>query len=398
MKRRELVAGGLAAPVCTLLGCGGGPPGPSAEAPPSGSVQVPMSFEEPHISVAVRLNGQALRFVLDTGADANVVTPKVAAALGLPVSTERVPGVGSGGPVEVYTTRIDDFAIGAAHLHNDGAYVVEVPETFPWDGAVGANFFRRFTPCFDYAERTLTLTLANRYVAPAGASRLPLRVANNGTRMLVQAQLAGREGWFAIDTGAFNAVTVHTPSVDRLGLRTVAPTLRMITGEGAGGITRGDVARLPELTIGPWRWPQVVAELSLATTGAFANDAWMGNLGSELFRRFVVTVDMANAALYLEPNAALNEHFPAPRSGLYMQWAHGQAEVVEVLSGSPAEAAGIAVHDRVLAIDGQALDAVHWFERVKRMKRAPGTVVTLRVMAPGSAAVRDAQVVLRELL
>lgn len=396
--RRNLVIGCLASPVWALPGCGGMPPGPSAEAPPSGSDQVAVSYEEPHLSVEVQLNGSTRRFVLDTGSDVTVVTPKVAADLGLPVSSQPGAGEGSGGTVEVRSTRIDDFAIGGARLRHDQAYVVAVPETFPWDGVVGANFFRRFVPRFDYFGRTLTLTLADRFVAPAGAVRLPGRLVHGGRRMLVQARIAGHEGWFAVDTGAFNAITIHTPSAERLGLRTLGRAVRMITGEGAGGVTRGDVVRLPELELGPWRLPQVVTELSLATSGAFANDAWMGNLGSELFRRFAVTTDMVGAALHLEPNNALHEPFPAPRSGLYMQWADGEAEAIEVLDDGPAAAAGIGVHDRVLSIDGLALDAAAWSGHMRRLKAAPGTRVNLRVSSPGSTQVRDAQLLLRELV
>lgn len=398
LDRRTLLIGCLAPSAWALSGCGGMPPGPSAEAPPSGSDQVPVSYEEPHLSVEVQVNGSTRRFVLDTGSDATVVTPKVAADLGLPVSNQPATGEGSGGVVEVRSTRIDDFAIGGARLRHDQAYVVAVPETFPWDGVVGANFFRRFVPRLDYSGRTLTLTLADRFVAPAGVVRLPGRLVNGGRRMLVQARIAGHEGWFAVDTGAFNAITVHTPSADRLGLRTLGRAVRMITGQGAGGVTRGDVARLPELQIGPWRLPHVVTELSLATSGAFANDAWMGNLGSELFRRFTVTTDLAGAALYLEPNNALYEPFPAPRSGLYMQWADGEAEVIEVLADGPAAAAGIGVQDRVLSIDGRALDAAGWSQHIRRLKATPGTEVTLRVASPGSAPARDARLVLRELV
>lgn len=405
MNRRDFLLAGLVAPAYALPGCAGGgdAPGPSAEAPASGRIQVAMAYEQPHLSVSVQLNGHTLRFVLDTGADANVVTSRAAAALGLPMSAQTVPGAGSGGVIELRVARIGDLAIGEAHLRNELAYIADVPETFPWDGAIGASFFRRFVPSFDYASRQLSLTQAERFVAPEGAARLPAQVGNDGTRMLVQARLAGFEGWFAVDTGAFNAVTVHTPSVERLGLRALAPSLRMITGEGAGGSTRGDMVRVPELQIGPWRLPRVATELSLANSGAFANDAWMGNLGGELLRRFAVTPHLAGSALYLAPNAALNEPFPGPRSGLYLQWAAGRAEVIEVIAGSPADAAGIALRDIVQSIDGEPLAAGRWVQLVGRLKQAPGSVVRLGVLTPSSGAsgaggAREVRLVLRELV
>jgi predicted aspartyl protease len=401
MKRRQLLLGGLAAPVTTILGCGGQTAigSPSAEAPASGTVESPLQFESPHLSVTVNVNGTPLRFVLDTGADGNVVTARAAAALGLPVSVDTLPGAGSGGPVEVRWTRISDLAIGAARLRNEVAYVVPAPETFPWDGAIGAPFFRAFVPRFDYAARMLRLTLASRFSAPAGVVRLPAQMANNGNRMLVQARMAGHEGWFAVDTGAFNAVTVHTPSVERLGLRGLGlPMVRMITGEGAGGLTRGDIVRLPELQLGPWRLTQVVAELSLQTAGAFADDAWMGNLGSELFRRFGVTFDMAGSALYLEPNGALAEAFPGPRSGLYLQWTNGHAEAVEVLPAGPAALTGLAPHDVVLSLDGQTLEPGRWAQQVMRLKQPNGTRVSVKFRTLGSAIAREGEIVLRDLV
>src|SRR4029079_18808091 len=115
-------------------------------------------------------------------------------------------------------------------------------------------------------------------------------------------------GLWSVDTGSGNAVTVFTPAVEGLQLRTrLAPALSMTTGTSVGGPMRADVVRVPELALGPWRFTHVVTDLSLATAGLFATSAWMGNLGAEIWRRFTVTVDIEGGALILQPNDALHE-------------------------------------------------------------------------------------------
>lgn len=73
----------------------------------------------------------------------------------------------------------------------------------------------------------------------------------------------------------------------------------------------------------------------------------------------------------------------------------GEPVVSEVIPGGPADAAGVAAGDLVLAVDGVAVESGRAFGGFVR-RRAPGTRVRLRLRAPGGAE-RETTVVLAEL-
>lgn len=405
MRRRRLLGHALLTPfplLGALSGCGGslGAASPQAEVIAPGGVTVPMQRQQhPHVSVAVRANGQPLRFLLDTGADHNVLTPGTAAMLGLPLSEERVPSSGAEASAPpVPWTFLDDLAVGdAVHLRRSVAFVIPLPDEFTCDGILGATFWRAFAARLDYGRGELTLAPVGGLAPPPGAVRLPLQVLPGG-KMLVQASAAGHTGWFSVDTGDGGAVTLFRPAVERLDLRTaLQPSVRMPTGVSVGGTTWADVARLPVFELGPWQWPQVPVHLSLATGGLFGSEAWMGNLGGELWRRFAVTIDVAGGALYLETQAASSEPFAGPRSGLVARWNGERFEVLHVVAGSPADQAGVRPGDALLAVQGHGLGAsdAGWLR--EQLAAAPGTALALRLRAADGAE-RQATLVLRELV
>lgn len=358
-----------------------------------------MRVADGHASVEVVIKGRRWRMLLDTGSDGSVLTPATAAALGLPLSEDRVNASGGSGSIDpVAWTSIAEMAIGDAQLRHERAYVIPVPPEFSFDGVLGASFFGAFVARMDMAAGRLRLTLPDATPVHAEGHRLPLRQTGGG-KMLVQAQVAGLNGWFSVDTGAaLGTLTVFTPTVERHQLRTaLAPRVRMTTGVTVSGVEQADVVRAPQLSIGPWALPRPVIELALASGGLFGSDGWLGNLGSELWRRFAMTIDLARGELVLEPNAALADPFPGPRSGLAARPLGGQWTVIEVLAGSPAAEAGCRHGDIITQVDGQLLTTADPSPLRQALRRPGGSRVSLRLRSAANDE-RDTALVLRELI
>jgi carboxyl-terminal processing protease len=66
----------------------------------------------------------------------------------------------------------------------------------------------------------------------------------------------------------------------------------------------------------------------------------------------------------------------------------GKLEVIAPLAGSPAEAAGITAHDRILAIDDVDTDTLSLDEAAARMRGPKGTKVSLLILSDGQQQAR----------
>jgi predicted aspartyl protease len=392
-----LVAAALGVMV-PVTGCGGGDVSVVIDDPLPVSVTVPMQISGTHTSVLATINGTPMRFGLDTGADFNVVSARAAEALGLVLSKDRVPGSGGGGSIDpVPWTQINDLAVGNARQRGEIAFVIPLSAEFPFEGFLGANFFRNFSPRFDYERGELTLTPSRQFKPPLGITRLPIQVVNN-QKILVEATAAGVKGWYSVDTGQGSSLTIFTPTVERNGLRDkFKPIARMNTGITVSGREYSDVVRLPEVIIGPYRFTDVVTELSLAKAGLLGSDGWMGNLGAEIFRRFTVTIDYATRSLYLEPNAAFGEAFRGPRAGFSLALDGDNLKVFEVVLNTPASEAGVLANDIVLMFNGRTMNATTRAELQSAMSGPVGSKLVLRLRGSGGVE-REATVVLREFI
>ncbi|MBZ8180699.1 carboxyl-terminal processing protease CtpA [Oscillatoria salina] len=75
----------------------------------------------------------------------------------------------------------------------------------------------------------------------------------------------------------------------------------------------------------------------------------------------------------------------------------GELEVVAPIAGSPAEEAGIAPRDRILAIDGLNTANLTLDEAALRMRGESGTKVTLTVQSPGKDNLHEVEII-REII
>ncbi len=369
-----------------------------AEAKPvtAPGVQVPMQQSGVHVSVQVTLNGQPARFLVDSGASHNAITESLAQRLGLPRSAGTATGQGAGAQYQTAWVTVAELGVGSATQRDQLAFLVPFPAEFSYDGILGGSFLQAYVSTFDYANGRLLLQSPEAFSPHPDATVLPFAIDKR--LVWVQATIAGHTGLCQVDTGAGNAVTVLRPAVDRLGLREAfTPRIRTLTGASAGGEVFGDLVRLPLIEIGPYRLAQVVAELSLETTGFFARSDLLCNLGGAVWERFELSLDYHHRRLYLRPNAQLHQAFEFSRSGMVLTADQGLWLVRDVFAGGPALAAGLVKGDRVLAVN--AIPAAQWDKQSLSAlsNQAVGTRVLLQVRSE-TGVVRDVELVLKDML
>jgi C-terminal processing protease CtpA/Prc len=87
--------------------------------------------------------------------------------------------------------------------------------------------------------------------------------------------------------------------------------------------------------------------------GPFADSSLAGNIGGIILSRFTMTLDYAHRVIYMEPNSIFGSWITGDRTGLaVLVTKPGALQVTSVVKGGPADSAGIAVDDTIVAVDG----------------------------------------------
>lgn len=349
------------------------------------------------VVVPVAIGGHALRFVLDSGG-VTLVTAATAARLGLEVEGRLEVGGAGGRSVPAGFARVPQLVVGdAVILERPLLHVLAMPEAsdvlgVQVDGILGAELFRRLAVRIDYERQRLELLPATAEPQPDWGERLPLTFFAHIPCVVATLDDAPAQFW--LDTGNSGAVLLHATSGAMPPQGSTAVTT---IGWGVGGAIRGRLARGRRLRLGSVSLAAPALRVLEDGAHALATPGLAGNIGGAVLSRFAVTFDYARNAVWLAPNAHVDAPFQVDRSGLRIH-AHADGfEVMAVLAGGPAEAAGLRVGDVVAAVGGTPAKAIPLHaQRRAWQASAPGTRVAVRVTRAGVAI--DTGFTLRDLV
>lgn len=145
---------------------------------------------------------------------------------------------------------------------------------------------------------------------------------------------------------------------------------------------QGGSFRLGEVEV-----PDVPLDLFAGEAGAFADRYVAGNVGGGVLKRFTVTFDYGRKRMILEPDPAAAVPEGHDRAGLWINRAGDGFRVEDVTAGGPAAEAGLAVGDRITAVDGRAATELSLSAVRQRFRsEPPGTRVRLTVAGEGGEA------------
>ncbi len=365
------------------------------------SADLPFELLNNHLYVEARLNGKGpLRMLFDTGG-ANILTPDAARRLGLQ-SEGNLQGRGVGEKTEdVALTHVQELALGNVVLRDQPFAVfpltgLAAAEGMAVDGLVGYEVLQRFIARIDYAGGKITFFLPAAFQPPAGATAVPFTF--DGETPQVEGEIDGIPGKLAIDTGSRTSLTLTRPFVEEHGLAAkYGAKLEAMTGWGVGGGVRSGLGRAGILKLGNVEVPGPVLDLAQSQKGSFNNRYLAGNVGGGVLRRFTVTFDYGKQRMYLEPNGSFARRDNYDRSGMWLNRTGEAFEVMDVIAGGPAAAAGLAAGDTILAVDGRSTQELRLPDlRVRLKESEPGTRVRFTVKAGEKS--REVSVILRDLV
>jgi hypothetical protein len=266
----------------------------------------------------------------------------------------------------------------------------------PQAGLIGYEVFKRFVVKVDYEKSLLTLTLPSAFSYSGSGAVMPFKF--NAHIPQVEGELDGVPGRFDIDTGSRSSLSILAPFAAAHGLqKRYGAKVEAVTGWGVGGAARGLMTRAGKLRLGGVEIDSPVVELSLQTKGAFTDPYVAGNVGAGVLKRFNIVFDYTHQQLILERNANDRVRDTFDRAGMWLNLAGSSFEVIDVIAGGPAAAAGLKVGDHIVAIDSVACGELSL--PAVRLRLRTGSVGTkVRVTLQSGDARREVVLTLKDLV
>lgn len=343
-------------------------------------------------AVDVSVNGKGpFHFVLDTGAGITVLSPACAARLGIDGGTAgRVDG--AVGSAAIRRVSLGDLRIGTIDLHDVEAAVVPLPLDLTYqgnygtiDGIVGASFLRHFAVTMDLDGGWAAFQDPQSFVPAKGAVVESADLSSGSP--VVAGSVDGAAGQFLIDTGNDGGLTLTHGFVAANGIAARYPSHIMQRFAGVGGASQAEVVRLDAFALGGYALPQTIATLADVASGSLADARLAGNVGDDVLRRFVLTVDYGGARVAFVPKPGARGYRPYRSTGLQIaRRADGDFDVKAAPAQTAGAAAGIAAGDVIATIDGVAVATMDIAQIRSAMSRPTVTVGVLHGTAPARSA------------
>lgn len=348
------------------------------------ALAIPFELNSDKIYLKVEINDSGpFWLVLDTGSPGMILDTRVGEALA--VTTGEGFEAGGAGEDPFVLSPADstfDAVLPGVRLLDQPAFVGGIDAIVgPYegrriDGVLGGyNIFMKYVVEVDYHKQTISIYARDGYSPSPDGTVVPIRIDGGHCAIKAQSVLAEGDtldGEFMLDTGLRGTVVFNTPFVNKHDLiAKLSPTIFTTTGGGLGGQVKTHVGRLDDFVFGGFSIGAVPASLSQITSGAFASDYISGIIGSAVLQHFHVVFDYAGERLILSKNTFDAGRLDFDKSGTFLVSDvddRSVYRVVDVVDGSPADEAGLAVGDIIREIDGMPASQVS-LEKARRLFR-----------------------------
>jgi len=335
------------------------------------SIQIPFEQHNNLIVIPLKINRFLnLKFILDTGVETAILTEKFYSdVLGLNYVREiNIAGPGIIDSVQAFVTNNVTFSL-PGNLTGQNMNMIVLKEDYlklsenigeNVNGIIGYDIFSKFVVEIDYDNKIIHLHNPKKFKASRRATKIPIRI--EGSKPFIGAQLKqdGKKEQldFMIDTGASHAALIDYNNVSSLHLP--EETVKTKLGRGIAGDIPGYLGRMDSLSIANFKFDEVLvsAPFQGAYNKVIKRGARIGTFGGELLNRFNVIFDYQNQFIYLVKGRNFNEDFEHDMSGIAINAAGSNLDILKVISvddGSPAFQVGVKKGDTIVSINGKNL-------------------------------------------
>ncbi|MDM7916425.1 MAG: aspartyl protease family protein [Candidatus Eisenbacteria bacterium] len=324
--------------------------------------------------------GVAVPLLLDSGAGMTCLDKAFAESLGV-VSQGEVTARGTSGETTASFASGITIRVGSLQLDQVSAAVLDLSPIAQKLGRrlpviLGKEVFHALVVDVDYPARQIRFVEGEGFGYDGPGRRVPVFPAADGHKEIeisVEGLPAARVG---LGTGSGAALDLFQAYVEENRLLEERPRVSAVLAGGVGGLAVEKLTSMKSVSIAGYVLPDVPTGIPMVESGAFATKRSAGNLGAGILKRFRVIFDYGHDCLWLEPRPSTETAaFDRDHTGLLVERKGEVLEVLFVSPGSPAEAGGWKIGDRIAALDGAPVGP-RYVEAIDRFGLRPeGTVL-----------------------
>ncbi|PTS89728.1 hypothetical protein DBR17_02765 [Sphingomonas sp. HMWF008] len=256
----------------------------------------------------------------------------------------------------------------------------------PIDIVIGATLIASTGIIVDYDRRRVEL------MAPHGkaySSKVPMKFDRNEMRFTISVPVNGAEiSPLLIDTGSSSSFTITKRAYNAISHNIKEATDIEIIGGGGPEIQT--IFTLPQLRLGTANVPEISAQVE--NEGFLAQNSLAGSIGAELLSRFNFGINPIDQSLYL--SNVRGSYTPSAKSTVGIQGDYKPDRIVisHIMSGSPAQAAGLRDGDEICSVNGEKV-INGWAQSAMRNwgTRAPGLKYFISLCSGKTISLTSAQ-------
>jgi predicted aspartyl protease len=313
-------------------------------------------YRDTRIFLDGEINGRATPMLLDSGASVTVVDRAFAATLGLKNGTPiGVQGAGGSERGELYR----GVTVSAGNLSFKGLTVAAMDLSLVEKAlgrkvpvVLGREAFMNSVVTIDFDRQEIGFSPRIGFSPPVGATEVALR--RRGALHILPIKIDGLPPHDAIfDLGNSGAISLSQEYHRSQPYFAALPSATGMSG-GVGGLHEVRRVTLPSVEVAGIRFDHVPAQLGALPKGPYSG---LINAGIQLFRPFVLTLDLAGDRMWLQRTAA-PAVFSRDRAGLFVTFEGDHYAIRHVTANGPAAKSGLKVGDGIVSIGGRKVNAV----------------------------------------
>jgi len=298
---------------------------------------------------------QPLNFILDTGSGGISLDSATCVELNVKTRETDTTITGIGGIKKVHfafnkTLHFPGLDVEKLNFHINDYDVLTSSYGEKVDGIIGLSFFSRYIVKVNYDSMQLEIFSKGKISYPSGGTLLhpfftsiPVQYVNFKDKRKLGYN-------FYFDTGAGLALLLSDKFAEDSAILSTKRKPVITGAEGMMGRLRMRLTVIKEVKLGPYRFRGVPTYLYKDDFNVTNYPFTGGLIGSEIFRRFNLTINYGQKEIHLLPNSHYNDPFDYSYSGLSIYYIDGKILVEDVIKSSPAEKAGLLIGDEVIGI------------------------------------------------